>query len=84
MKSICENVSAGPVIAQSINQSVRDPRIRRRKEGLGRVGIWGPRIIGVWMSDELRRTDIRLCAEQFLVSPDITTVIIIKELSTPN
>ena len=56
MKSICENVSAGPGIAVS-RFSQRDPEE------------------GGWMDGRLIRTDIRLCAKQFLVSPDITAVI---------
>jgi hypothetical protein len=66
MKSICENVSAGPGKNQSASSrfSQRDP-----EEGCSQ---------NRWVDGRFIRTDIRLCAKQFLVSPDITAVIVMK------
>ena len=61
MKSICENVSAGPAMDQ---------------KAIGRVGDGHNRMRGVLLSfneGDAGRTDVGLCAEQPLVGPDIPT-----------
>ena len=62
MNSICENVSAGPAMDQ---------------KQFGAGGRRPHRMRGVLLSfneGDAGRTDVRLCAEQPLVSPDIPMV----------
>jgi len=84
MKSICENVSAVPVPSQT-SQSETQGLDWIGENALAIAYGGGSCIIGVWM-DRRRfytvRTDIRLCAEQFLVNPDIPTAIVMKDRST--
>lgn len=68
MNSICENVSAGPGTVEPSQSAVS----RFSKGGPGPAKGWRHR----WAT--LIRTDVRLCAKQFLVSPDITAVITVK------
>lgn len=65
MKSICENVSAGPGTSQSVGS------VRGTQQRIAVQHRWE-------VDGRLLRTDIRLCAKQFLVSPDITAVIAMK------